>query len=285
MNVSNVLGFSVPLAGSNSHLAFTHYCEDVKKDTTTPFSFPEFTGIVINLSGKIEYVHNAVRSEINPKQYQIVHTVPGKCDLTLKSGLHTVILIQLPADLLESIAANSVFSELLASVRNNEIYQMPLPLRLPYEVHSILDQLRRHRKGNTQEVFNQIKVTEMIILLVDHTLTPKPSKKNNDQFFLMIDKARSLMLNEMNKDWSLDLLAYATGISRKKLILGFRKYFDTSPIRYLYEERLNRAIVLLRDTTLSVNEITSKVGYRHSQNFSQAFSKKFGHPPTAYRSA
>jgi two-component system, response regulator YesN len=52
---------------------------------------------------------------------------------------------------------------------------------------------------------------------------------------------------------------------------------------WLTELRLQRAAHLLRDSYLSVKEITHAVGYEHVSSFTRAFERRFGNSPTAYR--
>jgi AraC-like DNA-binding protein len=73
------------------------------------------------------------------------------------------------------------------------------------------------------------------------------------------------------------------GINEFKLKYGFRKLFDTSPIKYIQDRRLQFAGLLLRNTNKSITEVADEIGYEHANNFSIAFRKKFGVAPQVYR--
>lgn len=283
MNPSNVLEFEVPLEGYDSQLSFTHYREDVEAERTVLLDYPDFTGVAINLTNTIEYVVEGERFHFTKNHYEVVHTQQGHCEITLTPGLYTVILIKFPPELLSNADGNSVFHELLSVIRNSQFYQLNSPLQLPYQVHGIVDQMYRYKQSDKQETFIRLKITEMIILFIDQITQPTERSRVDDNFFAAIDQARMTMLADITKEWTINTLAGEANLSRKKLLAGFQKYFNTSPIRALYDERLDCAMVLLRDSNLSINEITVRVGYKHPQNFSQAFSRKFGHPPTTYR--
>ncbi len=45
---------------------------------------------------------------------------------------------------------------------------------------------------------------------------------------------------------------------------------------------MERAEVLLRETSLSVEEIAQMLGYRNSSNFYRAFKARYGVSPRAY---
>ncbi len=82
---------------------------------------------------------------------------------------------------------------------------------------------------------------------------------------------------------SLESLTRDFGLNEFKLKSGFKKMFDTSPIRYLQSKRLVFALSLLRDTNKSIKEISHEIGYSHAANFTNAFVKKFGRAPEKYR--
>lgn len=82
---------------------------------------------------------------------------------------------------------------------------------------------------------------------------------------------------------SLESLTRDFGLNEFKLKSGFKKMFDTSPIKYLQGKRLSFALSLLRDTNKSIKEISHEIGYSHPANFTNAFVKKFGKTPERYR--
>jgi AraC-like DNA-binding protein len=53
--------------------------------------------------------------------------------------------------------------------------------------------------------------------------------------------------------------------------------------RALTEKRLQKAAQLLANTNLSVGEIASGVGYKHTSSFTRAFERRFEHTPRRYR--
>ena len=82
---------------------------------------------------------------------------------------------------------------------------------------------------------------------------------------------------------SLEGLAKRFGLNEFKIKYGFKKMFNTSPIRFTQQKRLELSLLLLRDTSSTIDEIASKVGYNHATNFSIAFRKAFGKSPQNFR--
>jgi AraC family transcriptional regulator of adaptative response / methylphosphotriester-DNA alkyltransferase methyltransferase len=85
-------------------------------------------------------------------------------------------------------------------------------------------------------------------------------------------------------DASLSLGAVARSIatSRRQLqrVFGERQ---TSFRRELQRVRMTRAAELLRDRTLPVAAVARAVGYRQPAQFSKAFRRHHGHPPSELR--
>ncbi len=63
----------------------------------------------------------------------------------------------------------------------------------------------------------------------------------------------------------------------------FKKQFGLSLTEYISKQRIALAIRLLRDTTLTVQEIAMRVGYPSTTSFYRAFTKVTGSTPAAYR--
>ena len=69
-------------------------------------------------------------------------------------------------------------------------------------------------------------------------------------------------------------------ISASSLQRAFAKYFGMSPKQYLIQLRMNRALELMTESSLSINEISSACGFTDEKYFSRAFKKKYGYPPS-----
>lgn len=63
-----------------------------------------------------------------------------------------------------------------------------------------------------------------------------------------------------------------------------RRHTGHSLMEILTDLKLTKAAELLRNTQLSITEITKIVGYDNTDHFSRQFKKKYSAPPTVYRS-
>jgi AraC family transcriptional regulator, L-rhamnose operon transcriptional activator RhaR len=100
---------------------------------------------------------------------------------------------------------------------------------------------------------------------------------------LRLGKVISYIETRYAKPLSLDALAKRAAMSPSTLHRAFTSSMGESPINYLITVRLDRAKELLKDTNLSITEISSRVGFRDSNYFSRIFKKKQGKSPREFR--
>lgn len=63
----------------------------------------------------------------------------------------------------------------------------------------------------------------------------------------------------------------------------FRKFLGTSPMKYLLDLRMEKAISLLETTDASIAEIAEKTGFASPSYFSECFREKYALSPSVYR--
>ena len=63
----------------------------------------------------------------------------------------------------------------------------------------------------------------------------------------------------------------------------FIKYLGESPQKYLLNLRMYKATLLLKETDLSISQISSNIGYDDPLFFSKTFSKHFSISASQYR--
>jgi len=102
-----------------------------------------------------------------------------------------------------------------------------------------------------------------------------------------IDPDISKVIKQMHlsyrKEYDPEYYAEICGISVQSFIHKFTKNMGISPGKYLTRIRMEEAAHLLRDTTISVQEIGMAVGYDNPLYFSRVFSAWAGKSPRNYR--
>ncbi|PQP85014.1 hypothetical protein C0Q44_11105 [Paenibacillus sp. PCH8] len=100
---------------------------------------------------------------------------------------------------------------------------------------------------------------------------------------------RSLVLickyiqNNYEKPITLQFLADMVGYNPVYLCNLFSKVFNVSPLKYLQQIRVDKAQEYVTTTDLPISEITKKLGYSSSTQFSAMYKKKIGKSPTEHR--
>ncbi|MBB5263288.1 two-component system response regulator YesN [Catenibacillus scindens] len=126
----------------------------------------------------------------------------------------------------------------------------------------------------------------MLLYTYDETVSRffervKEEKKNASQ--LPIRMARQYINENYSRAISLEEVAEAIGFSPAYLSTLFKKEIGINFSDYLTSCRMDAAKKLLKEESLSINEIAGKVGYSDSKYFSKIFNKVVGLKPSEYR--
>jgi len=95
--------------------------------------------------------------------------------------------------------------------------------------------------------------------------------------------ALQLMHNQNAHPWTISTLAQQVGMSRSVFAASFKEKVGASPMSYLTRCRIHKAQQLLRNSSLSIEQVAVSVGYDSEAAFSKAFKRQLGVPPGRYR--
>ncbi len=99
----------------------------------------------------------------------------------------------------------------------------------------------------------------------------------------LVKRALVYIGDHATKQFSRWQLAEAVNVSEDYLTRIFRKEIGLSPWDYLNRHRVHLATGLLRQTTLTINEIASRTGFQDQAYFCRVFKKIKGFPPGKVR--
>lgn len=100
-----------------------------------------------------------------------------------------------------------------------------------------------------------------------------------------VGRALSAIHQEPARDWTLEDLGGAAGLSRSALHERFVRFVGQPPMQYLTNWRMQVAANLLRASHAPVAAIALDAGYESEAAFSRAFKRTMGLPPAAWRRA
>jgi transcriptional regulator GlxA family with amidase domain len=93
------------------------------------------------------------------------------------------------------------------------------------------------------------------------------------------------MHQQLGRSWTVPELAKAAALSRSTFFERFTRAVGVPPMEYLLTWRMAVAKDLLRRQELGLEEVAERVGYGSASNFSTAFSRHVGQPPSRYARA
>ena len=92
-------------------------------------------------------------------------------------------------------------------------------------------------------------------------------------------RAITFVRSHYKEDISVSIIAEEAGIGERHLRNLFVKYLNLSPLEYLNQIRINKAVELLRNTEKSVKEVCFECGFKSPQYFSRIFKLQMNVSP------
>ena len=114
--------------------------------------------------------------------------------------------------------------------------------------------------------------------LPEHRLTPEDETPTE-----VITSIRDYLDRHYGTEISMDTLADKYFFSKEYLARLFRSQFGCPIYEYVLNLRMNAACKYLIDPFLSVQEISTKLGYSSANYFGKAFKRRYGLSPSEYR--
>ncbi|MBC9795888.1 helix-turn-helix domain-containing protein [Sinomicrobium weinanense] len=106
----------------------------------------------------------------------------------------------------------------------------------------------------------------------------------NNSDLKKIGQVQEYIVNKLDEpNFSLKELARTLGTNEFKLKYGFKQLYGTTVFRYLQEERLRKASLLVQHSKLPLKNISEMTGFKTAQHFSRVFKGKYGYSPSKFR--
>lgn len=142
------------------------------------------------------------------------------------------------------------------------------------------EQIQRNPyEGVMRDVYLEGKALEILAEVFQVALSDKRKEERCNTRRCAFE-ARELMMHDLRYPPFIADVAKHVGVSQKKLIDIFREVFGATPLQCLVLWRLEQARILLQAGQHSVKQISYMVGYNYESNFSNAFTRCFGFPPS-----
>jgi AraC-like DNA-binding protein len=148
---------------------------------------------------------------------------------------------------------------------------------------------RLAEEGTSSDGFAMVMEDALIaIFLVDllRCIPPALLRKEyrpGDRLGGFAEKLTRMFSEHSTERLDLATMAAHLGITQRSLIHQCRKELSTSPAHAFTAFKIDRALVLLRETTMSIGDISRCLGFESQFHFSKVFKRVHGKPPTRMR--
>ncbi|WP_418182366.1 helix-turn-helix domain-containing protein [Algibacter sp. PT7-4] len=174
-----------------------------------------------------------------------------------------------------------LFSDLLQELVNpKDSYVNGPSFYMTPEMENILDAFfLNNYSGKTKMMFFRSQITALLSHFFGQ-LAIKQGEASKPQHRKQLNKAKDILLENLDNPPSLSELSKAIGFNTTRLKKEFKAIFGVPVFKYLQNERLTSAHKLIREREATVQEAAWQVGYESLSSFSNAFAKKFGYRPS-----
>ncbi|MGO4294983.1 helix-turn-helix domain-containing protein [Chitinophaga sp. RAB17] len=143
--------------------------------------------------------------------------------------------------------------------------------------------------------YNKTSTDEQLTYLLRHLIAQQTKEKirtkrvdavksgTRTEIYKRLCVAKDVLHSTFKEDIDLNVLSSLACLSAPQLIRQFRNVFQTTPHQYLTRIRLEHAVALLKDSTLSIQQITWMCGFENASAFCRVFKSWYGISPDASR--
>lgn len=162
-----------------------------------------------------------------------------------------------------------------------------LPAPAPSEILACFDEMFAHvGLGFSDDLYRSSTLLKLLAILCENYV-----RLSHNADFQQVSKNGNSYVNQVisyiNKAYMKGItvldIANHIGVSQAHLNHIFQKELNLSVQNFLMDFRMHKASKLLKDTSLSVKEVSHLVGYSDPLVFSKAFKRKFKISPREYR--
>jgi AraC-like DNA-binding protein len=154
----------------------------------------------------------------------------------------------------------------------------------PVKMEKMLQDL--HEPFDINDIPSNVRASAQLTKLMSYLVISKFTPINNKKYQehrAEIEKIISYIQSNYTHKISLDELTKIAYMSKFYFLRVFKSHTGLGPYEYLLNYRINKAKEILKNTGLSVREISEAVGFENCNNFIREFKKIVGRTPLSYR--
>ena len=233
--------------------------------------------------------------------YQIIFIIEGDSELyidknvyetstgnlfLLKPGYKHGLMVKQNSDLktidIKFMIDDSLLREKIDQIKS--VYNIP-------DIKYILEKIKTEglSKKKYYHKFSSIYLMEILLTLLRNQNGNKNNISNNknelvgDKNNPVCSKFIEFISDNYEKDLSLKQISKQIGYNPSYICQKFKKVYNTSPMKYLYQFRINKAKELIIYSDYSLKQIAAKTGFKTIHHFTRLFHKNEGKTPGEFR--
>lgn len=152
--------------------------------------------------------------------------------------------------------------------------------------YDILSSIRRIYEVQS-EALSELKIQRLLfdvwIALCENIISIQKAELASNHHLSALKEMVSFLNDKYDEKLSLEEIAASGKVGKTTCCTIFRRYVNKTPNEYLTELRLLKSMELLRNTDMTVLEISYAVGFFGASYFSETFRKFYGCTPSEYR--
>lgn len=193
--------------------------------------------------------------------------------------------IHLPITLLEHFQGeSSTFDHFLKTIGQDISCDLSRSAAISPAIFGVITDIRQCKyEGLTRRIYLESKIFELIAFLYQDSMEPTQPTELSPQDRIRMEEAAAIIANNLDQPFTIIQLAKRVGVNQTKLKNDFKLAYGNTIFGYLQDLRMKEAKRYLLDTTLSIQEISMRLGYQNMSNFSIAFKKSMGYSPNKLR--
>ena len=166
----------------------------------------------------------------------------------------------------------ALFAHLIQTNRGSHVFTLQNAANFLLHFRTLVDHFKTD--AIIPEILISARLHELLALL---QLSSQPSERTP------IDDILHYINQHYFEDLTLQSLADRARMSPSRFSAIFKKVTQTSPYQYIIQTRLHAAQQYLRDSTLSVEDISYQVGFKNCGTFITAFRQHYNTTPHQFR--
>lgn len=144
---------------------------------------------------------------------------------------------------------------------------------------TVMDIFSSPLSGSLKKLLVEAKTMELVALQLNSISNSTGTRTKKNHMRELMECVRLYLQDAFLEEHTLKGICLKFGINEFALKNKFKEYFNTTVFDFILSRRLEYARDLLQNTDQSIQEVSTKVGYKYPNHFSTAFKNKFGITP------